>query len=200
MIHNLKYFVLVSIIVPFLFVGTNAQEYTLQKQVIGTGGMHMSQNSNGEYYLSGIAGQLAIGKLEGTGGVDVPRFDNHQGFWTPEPKLDPNSVENDNTVDKELVNYPNPVTSQTTIKYDLKYSGYVSLKVYDLVGNVVASLINQYQNAGEHSFAWDIKDASGNRLSSGSYLYELNVSPSNTSGGSSLYDAYKMRNVMVIVD
>lgn len=176
-----------------------AQKYTLQKQVIGTGGSHAVSN-NSDYKLSGISGQLAIGKLKGDGAVNSPTWNNYQGFWTPESPLI-NSVDSDNMVMRpELVNYPNPVQSQTTIRYELKYAGYVSLKVYDLVGNVVADLINQYDSQGEHTLTWDVRGSSGLRLPSGSYMYELTVSPSNMAGSSSLYDAYKLRSVMVIVD
>lgn len=199
MIHNLKYFLLASIILPLLLSEVSAQKYTLQKQVIGTGGSHAVTN-NSEYKLSGISGQLAIGLLKGQETVDSPIWNNYQGFWTPDAKI-PVSVDNDNYIMRpELVNYPNPVNGSTTIQYELKYSGYVSLKVYNIVGNEVASLLNEYQSQGEHNFTWDVKDGSGMRLPSGSYLYELTVSPSNMAGTSSLYDAYKLRNVMVIVD
>jgi len=67
-------------------------------------------------------------------------------------------------------NYPNPFNPSTTINYSLGERSNVSLKIYDVLGNEVASLVNTTQEAGKY----DIKfDASG--LSSGLYIYKLNA-------------------------
>jgi len=65
-------------------------------------------------------------------------------------------------------NYPNPFNPTTQIRYDIKESGHVTLKVYDLLGRTVATLVNGEVPAGSHSITWD---ASG--LASGIYLYQL---------------------------
>ncbi len=82
-------------------------------------------------------------------------------------------------------NYPNPFNPTTTIKYDLKTGGKVSLKVFDLLGREVAALVNQYQNAGYYS-----TEFSGKNLSSGIYFYKLTVGY-NESGSSRIYTESK---------
>lgn len=68
-------------------------------------------------------------------------------------------------------NFPNPFNPTTNIKYGLTKSGFVSLKVYDIVGKEVATLVNQYQNEG--TYIVDFK-ASDYNLTSGIYFYKLN--------------------------
>ncbi|MBN1466808.1 T9SS type A sorting domain-containing protein, partial [candidate division KSB1 bacterium] len=65
-------------------------------------------------------------------------------------------------------NYPNPFNPTTTISYSIKTTGKVELKVYDLLGHEVASLVNKVQNPGVYNVTFDAHD-----LSSGIYIYTL---------------------------
>ena len=65
-------------------------------------------------------------------------------------------------------NYPNPFNPTTTIKYGIAHQGFVSLKVYNLLGQVVATLVNREMPAGQYTVNWN-----ASRLSSGVYLYRL---------------------------
>ena len=65
-------------------------------------------------------------------------------------------------------NYPNPFNSTTTIKYIIPNSGDVSLKVFDLLGNEVAILIDGYQESGSYEISFN-----ADNLSSGIYFYQL---------------------------
>ena len=47
-------------------------------------------------------------------------------------------------------NYPNPFNPSTTIKFDIPVSGYVSVKVFDIAGKEVYSLVNEIKSAGNH--------------------------------------------------
>jgi len=67
-----------------------------------------------------------------------------------------------------LQNYPNPFNPRTIINYQLTMFNFVSLKVYDVLGNEVAALVNENQNAGAYSVEFD-----GSGFSSGVYLYRL---------------------------
>ena len=71
-------------------------------------------------------------------------------------------------------NYPNPFNPRTVIRYQLPVNSYVLLQVYDLLGQVVMTLVNELQDAGYKSVEWD---ASGSP--SGVYFYRLNAGTFN---------------------
>ncbi len=65
-------------------------------------------------------------------------------------------------------NYPNPFNPTTVISYKLTVNSKIVLKVYDLLGREVATLINEMQSAGEHTVEWNAED-----FPSGVYFYRL---------------------------
>ncbi len=65
-------------------------------------------------------------------------------------------------------NYPNPFNPKTTIKFDLSHTVFVTIKVYDLLGREISTLINDKMNAGPHSI-----DFAPTNLASGIYFYKL---------------------------
>jgi hypothetical protein len=70
-------------------------------------------------------------------------------------------------------NYPNPFNPSTIISWQLAKSSIVTLKIYDVLGNEITTLVNEYQNAGKHSITFDIQQALKHNLSSGIYFYQL---------------------------
>ena len=70
-------------------------------------------------------------------------------------------------------NYPNPFNSSTTIKFGLIHDSYISLKIYDSLSRLVATLIDDNLRAGKYDIVWDGKDYNGNLLSSGIYFCRL---------------------------
>ncbi|MGB2868835.1 MAG: T9SS type A sorting domain-containing protein [Bacteroidota bacterium] len=71
-------------------------------------------------------------------------------------------------------NYPNPFNPVTTIQYQLPVNGNVSLKVYDILGQEVANLVNGQKEPGIYAVQWD-----ASRLPSGTYLLHLLVAGEN---------------------
>ena len=69
-----------------------------------------------------------------------------------------------------LQNYPNPFNPSTMISYQLPANSHISLKVYDMLGNEVATLVNQTKEAGSYTAEFD-----GSQLSSGVYFYTINA-------------------------
>ncbi|HTY11469.1 MAG TPA: T9SS type A sorting domain-containing protein [Bacteroidota bacterium] len=71
-------------------------------------------------------------------------------------------------------NYPNPFNPTTTINYSVPQSGFVTLKVYNLLGQEVATLFSGTQQPGNHTAVFD-----GSKLSSGVYFYRLEANSSS---------------------
>lgn len=72
-----------------------------------------------------------------------------------------------------MQNYPNPFNPATTIVYDLPADGLVELRVYNLRGQAVRTLVNQAQAAGAQTVVWDGRDNLGRLVGSGIYMYTL---------------------------
>ena len=70
-----------------------------------------------------------------------------------------------------LQSYPNPFNPSTTIKYEIPEKSIVIIKVYNLLGNEIATLINEEKNSGKHEIEFNATD-----LPSGTYFYQLQVS------------------------
>ena len=67
-------------------------------------------------------------------------------------------------------NYPNPFNPSTTIGYQIPKASFVTIKVYDVLGNEVATLVNEYQQAGLHNEQFTFSNI---QLSSGIYFYQI---------------------------
>ena len=70
-------------------------------------------------------------------------------------------------------NYPNPFNPATAISYQLTANSFVTLKVFDILGREVATLVNGVHSAGTHAAQWDGRNERGESVSSGVYLYVL---------------------------
>ena len=69
-------------------------------------------------------------------------------------------------------NYPNPFNPMTTIEFDLPSASHVRLRIFDLLGREVASLVNEERNAGRHKAEWN-----ASKFSSGVYFYRIEAGP-----------------------
>ena len=65
-------------------------------------------------------------------------------------------------------NYPNPFNPETKINYELPIANYVTLKVYDMTGKEIMTLVNENQNAGRYTATFN-----GSNLASGMYFYKI---------------------------
>lgn len=86
-------------------------------------------------------------------------------------------------------NYPNPFNPLTRISWQTPISGHHTLKIYDVLGNEVATIINEYLESGKYSF-----DFNAANLSSGVYVYRLTVS--SQSNSEQIYSASKKMVVL----
>jgi hypothetical protein len=74
-----------------------------------------------------------------------------------------------------LQNFPNPFNPETQIAFTLTEPGYVSLAIYNTLGEEIRLLTEGIFAPGAHSFVWDGNDARGNSVPSGVYIYRLNT-------------------------
>ncbi len=72
-------------------------------------------------------------------------------------------------------NHPNPFNPATTIAFDVPRPGHVTLRIYDLSGRLVRTLVDEALPAAAHSRLWDGTDGTGRRVASGAYYYQLSA-------------------------
>jgi hypothetical protein len=78
-------------------------------------------------------------------------------------------------------NYPNPFNLQAKISYQMPEPGLVSIKIYNIRGQVVRTLVDEYKPAGYHYEIWDGKNTAGQEIASGIYTYRLEANGFNAS-------------------
>lgn len=86
------------------------------------------------------------------------------------------SVIADNRISLEFQlfqNYPNPFNPITIINYQLPINTDICIKIFDILGREIITLINEVKPAGKHTVQWDGKNAHGKPVSSGIYFYQL---------------------------
>jgi len=88
---------------------------------------------------------------------------------------------------KLFQNYPNPFNPTTTIRFSIAISAEVSLKIYDVFGREMVTLLKGKINPGEHELLWRADD-----LASGVYFYRLEVKPLSASSSFRFSDMKKM--------
>ena len=144
--------------------------------------------------------EVATGMYNGTavsGGGDVVRFvfrvlrefeDNARFEIANGVVFDPSQLQNPAVVAGVLElqstprefalhqNFPNPFNPDTTIKYDLAESADVTLQIYNVLGQVVRTLVaSEAQNAGRYQIRWNGMDDRGVSVSSGIYFYKISA-------------------------
>ena len=118
--------------------------------MINSAGNLILAGSSGSFSFSGDAYILNTADFRSTTAVDGD-----------------NSIVNDFTL---FQNYPNPFNPATNIKFNLPASGFVTLKVYDILGNELSTLVNEHLNSGTYS-----TEFKGENLASGIYIYSIRM-------------------------
>lgn len=130
--------------------------------VISSGGEKLSSVS---YILTGTLGETFIGKL-----VSAVNY-HYIGFWDVFQQDAITSVRDEETIPNSFKleqNYPNPFNPSTIIKFGVPERSYVIIKIYDLIGSEVITLVN-----GEMEAGWYKNYFNANGYSSGIYIYRM---------------------------
>ena len=152
----------------------------------GTYGTDMEPNTDGLSVEQGIAvdngadlGDLYYGAINfagKSGGLTRPQGSGWDiGAYEYSTVTGINDIESDNVINEFVLsqNYPNPFNSATVINYNIPKAEFVILKVYNILGEEIAALVNEFQQAGTYSVKWDGIDKNGNNSASGIYFYKI---------------------------
>ena len=121
---------------------------------------------NNQYNFSGILDDIRI--------FDYPLLpDAIKQFYDISTGIEKSSGNAIPTTSFIYQNYPNPFNGQTNIKYQVSISSRVQLEIYNVLGQRVATLVDDYKTPGYYSIHWDAKDSRGIKLSSGIYFIRL---------------------------
>ncbi|MFQ5769914.1 MAG: T9SS type A sorting domain-containing protein [bacterium] len=84
-------------------------------------------------------------------------------------------INNKPTMYKLHQNYPNPFNPTTKIEYEIQKTGFANLKIYNSLGQLVRTLVNEPKEVGNHSIIWDGRDDNKQIVPSGIYFYQLRI-------------------------
>lgn len=141
----------------------------------------------GDYVIVGLgAGEYKVSaELEG---YDILWWDNEPDSSSADlvPVIPPDTTfdidfqltgveENENFIYKLAQNKPNPFMGETDFRFQIPDFSKVSLKIYDISGRMVKTLLNGVMDAGDHTVQWDARDNNGKRLTAGIYFYRLDA-------------------------
>ena len=139
---------------------------------------HSSRTDSGIWYFNWDAPEEATETITfsasglGTGGSSGYSGDR---VYTVQVEIQPQSV---GISSEDLLtsfslngNYPNPFNGETIISYAIPKDGLVNISIFNVAGQFVTSLVDDYQLHGEKKVFWDTKDATGNHVPSGIYYY-----------------------------
>lgn len=135
--------------------------YTWSDQVT-----NMSQELWKVYFLNDNEGWI-VG-----GGIGMPGIILHTTTGGAVTDVDENGSSNINSYSLEQ-NYPNPFNPSTVISYQLPVSGNVTLKIYDVLGNEITTLVDEYKPAGKYEVEFNTHSDECQNLSSGVYFFQL---------------------------
>jgi len=93
--------------------------------------------------------------------------------WMQNVTNDPYTGTTTPAVNSLAQNFPNPFNPSTTIKFDLKDKGLVTLKIYNVAGQLVRTLVNEVRPAGAYTEPWNGLNDRGSEVASGIYFYKM---------------------------
>ncbi len=117
------------------------------------------ENGQYSYYVTASYSGNLISAHSNTVNVNITGTDNNSNIC----------------INRLYTNYPNPFNPTTSISYSLKEEARVSLKIYNVKGELIKTIVDGKQNRGLHNVSWDGKDNQNKAVSSGIYFYQINT-------------------------
>jgi len=145
--------------------------------ISGTSVANVNGNGYNVYYDASLSGNSSLG------GLTYSLVNG--GYLLPEGSTSVGEAESSVITDYALAqNYPNPFNPTTNISFSLPRNGFVTLKIYNSIGEEVATLVNNQLDAGKYSYTWNAA-----ALASGVYIYRVIVTGNN--GGKQAFSQAK---------
>jgi len=160
---NKHSFIRICVCILLFLVQSSQAQNKISSNVLGNGGTTISGNSN---RISGTLGQNLIGVSSNANNT------SNAGFWYQTAEL-VTSVEQ---IETELLpnefrleqNYPNPFNPSTTIQFAVPQTSNVTIRIYDILGREVATLIDEKYQPGQYKVIFE-----AGQLASGLYVYRI---------------------------
>ena len=154
---------LATVLFLLLAAAAATAQTTMPEAVVSAGGTDM----RGSHLLRGTLSQSIGGRAVGLS------YYLEIGFWHSFWELVSTVPPPPDYVWGLKGNYPNPFNPRTTIAFSLPDRSRITLRVYDLRGALVATLVDREMPAGGHTAVWDGRDARGAGMASGVYLARI---------------------------
>lgn len=87
----------------------------------------------------------------------------------------PETTDSNTESKSNIAIYPNPFNLKTQIQYEVPGKSYVTLKIYNSLGQLIRNLVDETQNSGERVIYWDSKNYNGNDVASGVYFCRVKI-------------------------
>ncbi len=130
----------------------------------------------GKIILRFVNGSPAVGSVGKTFyKINDTQFKEGPSFTFSVTGIEENNLTNKNIPDKFEIsqNYPNPFNPSTMINYSLPIASHVTIKIFDLLGQEIKTLVNEERSAGVYSVQWNGDNNMGVKVSSGTYIYRV---------------------------
>jgi 1,4-alpha-glucan branching enzyme len=143
--------------------------------------MNPNFQQTGTWYDYFTGDSIIVTDVNSTISLQPSQYHIYTTVRLPKPDLDIISDVEDqksnNVVDnfKLEQNYPNPFNPSTVIRYSILSPSFVTLKIYDILGREVKTLVNQEQTSGMYVVNWNGSDIYGNKVSTGVYFYRIDA-------------------------
>jgi hypothetical protein len=160
--HKKISLILVIFAIALTFCHPAVAQIVVQHSVFGNGGTVIS---NREFQIASTVGQPMIGVASNSSN------NNFAGFWSLPIELITSIEQISKSIPKEFrleQNYPNPFNPSTAIEFALPKVSKVTLKIYDILGREVTTLLDEEMQPGEYKVVFE-----ANELASGVYFYRL---------------------------
>lgn len=104
---------------------------------------------------------------------DYPNFNNFN-YLVYDTGVNTGNIKETNELNFNLKqNYPNPFNPSTNIEYDLSEAGEIKVEIFNVNGELISTIVNEYQRPGKYTVKWDGTDDSGGKAASGVYFYRV---------------------------